>query len=136
MTDSGYLTRTIMVFIYSTMTIIFLIKLNQLNKILLDRGDSENSLDLLSYNHGQPWKYFGIAGLLVIIGGLVIYFLFCYLMTGLEGNIFQALTIILFIILLIVLVVLLIKFIQIPILKAVFSVLCIGAIGLGMIYNR
>lgn len=59
--------------IYAIITIIYLIRLNKLNKQLLSVKFG-NSLELLAYDDSKPIRYFVIALILFVVGGIIIYF--------------------------------------------------------------
>lgn len=58
--------------VYFVVLIVYLIKLNLLNKELLDEYIHEDSLELLKYREYLPLKYFAVAVFLTIVAIILI----------------------------------------------------------------
>lgn len=115
--------------IYILFVVIFLFRLNSLNKILLSIK-FKNDIELLFYNDYIPIKYFGFAFLFFIIGiGIILYKLFYIRHNYLEFE--ETLFIFFSIVTIIVLIILLFVFINNPILRAIMA--SIGML-IGFIY--
>ena len=115
--------------IYILFVVIFLFRLNSLNKILLSIK-FKNDIELLFYNDYIPIKYFGFAFLFFIIGiGIILYKLFYIRHNYLEFE--ETLFIFFSIVTITVLIILLFVFINNPILRAIMA--SIGML-IGFIY--
>lgn len=115
--------------IYILFVVIFLFRLNSLNKILLSIK-FKNDIELLFYNDYIPIKYFGFAFLFFIIGiGIILYKLFYIRHNYLEFE--ETLFIFFSIVTIIILIILLFMFINNPILRAIMA--SIGML-IGFIY--
>ncbi|ENM1174075.1 hypothetical protein [Listeria seeligeri] len=122
--------------IYTIVTTIFLINLNQLNKILLDGGYAEHAFALLKFNDYQPLEYFFVTMILSIAGGILTYFLYGSIFRCDETSPLEFLVLIICFMLVIVFIILLIYFIQNPIFQAILTVLCLGGIGVTALNSR
>lgn len=118
--------------IYIILTIIYLVKLNILNKELLS-CNFNNSFELLQYKNYTPVIYFAIAIALFFIGCFLEYRRFSCIWN--QENSFEEIMLSLLALLLMpVLLILLIALIKIPILKAIFTI--VGIItGVGALSN-
>lgn len=122
--------------IYTTVTVIFLIKLNRLNELLVTGGYDKHVFNLISYNDSQPLKYFGFTLLLVIIGGFLLYLLGHCLRYEHQLTLWDIISLIMAMLSVITLIVLLIIFIQIPIFRAILTIGFLGTLGIGALVNR
>ncbi|WP_439443651.1 hypothetical protein ACSMFR_02320 [Listeria aquatica] len=122
--------------IYTAVTCIFLVKLNSLNRVLMDDGYDKNAFSLISYNNFQPFKYFIFTLLLVGLGAYLFYRLFRCLVCEYEMSWWEILALILAILCSLILVILLIIFIQVPIFRAILAVGFVGTLGLYAYANR
>lgn len=122
--------------IYTTVTVIFLIKLNRLNEFLVVKGYDKHALDLISYNDSQPLKYFGFTLLLVIIGGFLLYLIGRCLRYESQMTLWDIISLIMAMLGVITLIVLLIIFIYIPIFQAILAVGFLCALGIGALVNK
>lgn len=119
MTVGDYIKGELLEIIYSVVMIIYLFKLNTLNKELLS-NNFDGAYDLLQYKDFVPIKFFGVAFGLFLVGCFLLYRGFHRVLKkrlSFEEIIISALAVIIIFILLIVLIV----FIDNPILKAVLS---------------
>lgn len=104
--------------VYFIVTVIYLFKLNALNKELLLQ-DFDGSFELLVYKNNMPLKFFAIAAVLFLIGGILVYCKIRYVRMesdSLEEMLVSWLAIIVVVMLLVSIVI----FINNPILRAVF----------------
>lgn len=114
--------------VYSIVTIIYLISLHVFNKELLNINFS-NSFELLQYRSYLPLKYFGIAVLLFLIGGILFVRLFFTFRDDIE-SFKEAIILIIFEIVTLVLLISILILINNPILRAVLGVLFVATIGI------
>lgn len=104
--------------VYFIVTVIYLFKLNVLNKELLLQ-DFDGSFELLAYKNNMPLKFFAIATVLFFIGCILVYWKIRYVRMesdSLEEMLISGLAIIVVVMLLVLIVI----FINNPILRAVF----------------
>ncbi|MBC1431319.1 hypothetical protein HB952_05455 [Listeria welshimeri] len=129
MSDIEHKSVLIFILIYTVITTIFLIKLNQLNNILHARGYDQHAFELLKYNDFQPIGYFVFTIILCFAGGILIYFLGrCMFQCG-EATPWEFLILLLGILIVIGLIILLICFIQNPIFRAILVAVSVGVVG-------
>lgn len=135
---SGIEHKGVLIFtlIYTVITTIFLIKLNQLNDILLAGGYDQHAFELLKFHDFQPIVYFVYTLVLCIAGVALIYFLGRSMFRCGEANPWEFLLLILGILIVIVFIVLLIWFIQNPIFQAILVVLCVGGVGVAALSSK
>ncbi|MGX2947016.1 hypothetical protein [Enterococcus alishanensis] len=130
MTTKEFLAKLSPISIYGIVTIFYLYNLNKLNILLTSEMKNETAIDILIYNNYQPCKYFGVMVALTIIGGIFVAWSFLRIKNGIYGD-SSILVFLINIVVAAVFVILLIKFITIPILRAVATVV---ALGLGALY--
>ena len=106
--------------IYSTISIKYLVSLNNFNKLIINK----RFIEIVIYNDGASWRYCIGALVLILIGIVFIYYLFKY-RSSLD-NLIDIIIIILVIISILAICVLIIYFIQNPILRAIFTTLLSG----------
>lgn len=124
-----YISKELWAILYLAAMIPYLFKLNALNKALLSCTFG-NPFALLQYKNYTPLKFFGIAVLLFLLGGILAYHVGYRIRREIEsfGEIVTAFVALLMII---VLLALLIVFIDNPILRAVFMA---GLVILGVAF--
>ena len=114
------------VLVYTVVCIVYLGMLhnlnNKLNAVLFN-----SSLELLLYNNYQPIKYFIVALVLAFIGGYIAYRKFLILRSEVhesEDKLFGALAILIIAVMLVAILI----GINVPILRAIFTVLIVGGL--------
>ena len=108
--------------IYTIATIIFLIKLADLNKILIEES-TKNVFEFLAYGDGRPLWYFVYTLIIVVIGiGLSIHNFHSIRYTELDFA--EIIMVIVKLMVIIILIILLIIFINNPILRAIITAGC------------
>lgn len=135
MNISNYIKLVIKELIYMVITMIFLIRLNILNKILLEEVVSQNPFELLMYEKCLPLKYF-VGAIILVIAGIVLIIFRCDQMKKENIELGEMVCSIIILILTIMFISLIIYFINNPILRAVLMAVC-AAIGvLSLVSNN
>ena len=111
-----------------------MIKLNLLNKELLDEYIHEDSLELLKYREYLPLKYFAVAVFLTIVA-IILIMRKIRLLRRESSEFAEVVFSILLIILLFISIVLIIQFINNPILRAIV-VVASGLCGVGYVMSQ
>lgn len=127
MNVSDYLKLLSPIAIYIAVSITFLCKLKQLNLYLIKHYSNKDAITLIGHNDYQPLEYFGLAVLLVVVGGFLIYFFARYLRNSCS-ELGETICMLLSISIAIVLMLLIIRDINIPIFQAILSVLLFGGV--------
>lgn len=120
--------------VYFVVLIVYLIKLNLLNKELLDEYIHEDSLELLKYREYLPLKYFAVAVFLTIVA-IILIMRKIRLLRRESSEFAEVVFSILLIILLFISIVLIIQFINNPILRAIV-VVASGLCGVGYVMSQ
>lgn len=114
---------------YIILVIVYLVKLDSLNKVLLRSYNKDDVWNIISHNNNQPlWYIVGAIVFYIFAIWLIIYFFRTISRVGAAGSIFLLLSIICIIVSLIVIW----NFINNPILRAFLIILGIGGVILGV----
>ncbi|MBC1509393.1 hypothetical protein HCJ59_05745 [Listeria sp. FSL L7-1515] len=98
-----------------------------MNSYLIEGHFDDHALNLVQFNHFQPLKYFVGTLILMLIGTIVLYFIFRFAFHHSE-NVLEVLILIVSFLFILVLIVLLIIFIHVPIFQAILSCLFVGGL--------
>lgn len=125
--ENGY--RAVLCIFYAIFVIAFLIKLNRLNELLLEKFSGVSPVQLLGYNDKQPLHFFYWAVTYIVIGGFLFYLYGKWLTHNWEEPL-ECIVFIACIIVIFILEVCIIKSINIPIFQAILGALfTAGVVG-------
>ena len=118
--------------LYGIVVIIYLVRLNDLNKEILLQHLQDDPFATVQYNDYAPLKYFGLAVILFVAGCIILYIEIRMVKEGMVDELREIVITVLTFIICLILLGLIIKFITIPILKAILMCvfLIIGGAGL------
>lgn len=121
MNDRNYGKLAVPIIIFTTVIIVFLVKLKKLNIFLIEYYNNKSSFDLITYNNCEPVKFFFGALILSICGLFLIYY-YINLIKTLYLEFVEIIIVVILIIGIGILIILIIITINIPIFQAILSV--------------